>query len=79
MKFLDELLIDLQVFAQKLLREHLTMKFSRNISLLLFEVKHTYIYASRAFLKWFEEMCLFKKIFLKVIDYTIIFLKGHDF
>ena len=31
MKFLDELLIDLQVFAQELLREHLAMKLSWNI------------------------------------------------
>jgi len=28
MKFLNELSIDLQVFAQELLREHLVMKFS---------------------------------------------------
>ena len=43
MKF-HELLIDLQVFAQELLREHLAMKFSWNLSLIFFwSQTHTYI------------------------------------
>jgi len=33
LKFMDELLMDLQVFAQELLKEHLAMKFSWNMSL----------------------------------------------
>jgi len=45
LKSMDELLMNLQVFAQEfLLREHLAMKFSWNISLIAFwSQTHTYI------------------------------------
>jgi len=60
---MDELLMDLQVFTQELLREHLAMKFSWNISLLLFEVRHTHIY--RPFVPFQNGLkrCVFSKSF----------------
>ena len=44
MKFLDELLIDLQVFAQELLREHLTIKFSSKTLSSCFSKSDTHVY-----------------------------------
>jgi len=90
LKFMDELLMDLQVFAQEfLLKEHLAMKFSWNISH-WFLKSDTHIY--RPFVPFQNGLkrCVFSKSFSEVfslvidyrflvIDYTVIFWRVMTF
>ena len=82
MKFLDEFSIDLEVFAQELLREHLAIS-SLRISLSCFLKSDTHIYRPIVPFQNGLKKCVFSKSFFwnssLVIDYTVIFWRVMSF